>query len=239
MGERQAAEADFQEAVEVAGDDEETSHERAIIERAKADSGTPAITDLKQEVREMRREAIEGNLYNVHKATRKRPKDMDDSMRELFHPGLVAHQNVKVAKFNKRKQIRGLEPGEKAIPVSPRIGPYEVKHPIYGSKNYFWCSCGLSSKQPFCDRSHVGTEFNPLKFSLDEACESMWMCGCKKSTNAPFCDGDTCKRLLLDQSLKGAGRRYQYIPEQEGVIYAGEESTGSPGESQQSSSNGQ
>lgn len=102
--------------------------------------------------------------------------------------------------------MRGLFPGETAIPVSPKIGPYEVKDPIYGAKNYYWCTCGMSNKQPFCDSSHKGTKFQPLKFSLDEECKSMHLCGCKKSTNAPFCDGDTCVRLMDDKSLRKAGK---------------------------------
>jgi len=72
---------------------------------------------------------------------------------------------------------------------------------MFGSKNYFWCSCGLSAKQPFCDSSHVGTNFKPLKFSLDEKASTMHLCGCKLSSNAPFCDTVTCAKLLRGESI--------------------------------------
>ncbi len=53
---------------------------------------------------------------------------------------------------------------------------------------YFWCSCGKSAKQPFCDGSHKGTSFRPVKTEIPEPKKVAW-CGCKKSSNAPFCDG--------------------------------------------------
>ena len=64
---------------------------------------------------------------------------------------------------------------------------------MFGSKNYHWCSCGMSKKQPFCDsRSHRGTKFRPLTFNLDERVSRIHICGCKLSSQAPFCDGVTC-----------------------------------------------
>lgn len=54
--------------------------------------------------------------------------------------------------------------------------------------DYWWCACGQSKKQPFCDGSHKGTEFTPKKFSVTQA-ETKRLCGCKHSKNAPFCDG--------------------------------------------------
>lgn len=53
---------------------------------------------------------------------------------------------------------------------------------------YFWCSCGESSNQPYCDGSHKGTEFTPVMEVVEEDKKVFW-CGCKHSGNAPFCDG--------------------------------------------------
>lgn len=54
--------------------------------------------------------------------------------------------------------------------------------------DYRWCACGLSKDQPFCDGSHKGTAFLPVKFTLDRA-QTVWLCGCKHSRDQPFCDG--------------------------------------------------
>ncbi len=54
--------------------------------------------------------------------------------------------------------------------------------------NYYWCACGKSNKQPFCDGSHKGSEFSPVKTEINEEKQVAW-CACKHSTSAPFCDG--------------------------------------------------
>ncbi|MFO7653457.1 MAG: CDGSH iron-sulfur domain-containing protein [Candidatus Krumholzibacteriia bacterium] len=53
---------------------------------------------------------------------------------------------------------------------------------------YFWCVCGESSAQPFCDGSHKGTGFRPQKFTVDEK-RRVALCQCKRTGNSPFCDG--------------------------------------------------
>lgn len=53
---------------------------------------------------------------------------------------------------------------------------------------YFWCACGLSKAQPFCDGSHKGTGLAPLKFEIGET-QEVWLCQCKQSCTKPFCDG--------------------------------------------------
>ena len=58
--------------------------------------------------------------------------------------------------------------------------------------SYYWCSCGKSAKQPFCDGSHKGSEFVPMKVEIAEAKKVAW-CGCKHSANKPFCDGAHAK----------------------------------------------
>ena len=53
---------------------------------------------------------------------------------------------------------------------------------------YWWCSCGKSTKQPFCDGSHKGSKFTPHKISIDET-KRVALCNCKHSGNNPYCDG--------------------------------------------------
>ena len=73
--------------------------------------------------------------------------------------------------------LKGRKAGDSAIVVE-----------VEKNKSYFWCSCGLSSKQPFCDGSHKNTEFSPVKFMADET-KKMFFCTCKQTDNQPFCDG--------------------------------------------------
>ena len=54
--------------------------------------------------------------------------------------------------------------------------------------DYGFCTCGRSKEQPFCDGSHQGTGFTPMKFTLEEG-RKVGLCGCKHSNNLPFCDG--------------------------------------------------
>lgn len=53
---------------------------------------------------------------------------------------------------------------------------------------YWWCACGSSKTQPFCDGSHAGTEFRPHKVEITDKRKVAW-CACKHSGNKPFCDG--------------------------------------------------
>ena len=54
--------------------------------------------------------------------------------------------------------------------------------------NYYWCACGKSAKQPFCDGSHKGSGITPKRFSVEKD-GTYYLCGCKHSKNQPFCDG--------------------------------------------------
>ena len=53
---------------------------------------------------------------------------------------------------------------------------------------YWWCRCGGSQNQPFCDGAHKGTEFTPLEFKLDQP-KRVALCQCKHTAGAPLCDG--------------------------------------------------
>lgn len=53
---------------------------------------------------------------------------------------------------------------------------------------YWWCACGRSSNQPFCDGSHKVTSFTPVKVEITEN-KKVAFCGCKHSNNKPYCDG--------------------------------------------------
>jgi CDGSH-type Zn-finger protein len=64
--------------------------------------------------------------------------------------------------------------------------PYGVD--VESGKSYFWCSCGQSKKQPFCDGSHSGTSFAPVKYEATES-KKVFFCGCKTTKNQPLCDG--------------------------------------------------
>lgn len=57
---------------------------------------------------------------------------------------------------------------------------------------YYWCSCGLSAKQPFCDGAHKGSAFVPVKVEIAEKKKVAW-CLCKHTANPPFCDGAHAK----------------------------------------------
>lgn len=59
---------------------------------------------------------------------------------------------------------------------------------LEAGKAYFWCACGRSAKQPFCDGSHKGTGFTPLKLE-PESVRKVFLCCCKQTGNPPFCDG--------------------------------------------------
>ena len=58
---------------------------------------------------------------------------------------------------------------------------------VEADKTYWWCACGLSKKQPFCDGSHKGTDVVPLRYEPDQAGQTQF-CVCKQTRTPPFCD---------------------------------------------------
>jgi CDGSH-type Zn-finger protein len=73
-----------------------------------------------------------------------------------------------------------------AEPVIAQKAPYPVE--VEEGKDYYWCACGRSSKQPFCDGSHKDTGMAPVKYTAEKT-GTVYFCGCKHSKKAPLCDG--------------------------------------------------
>ena len=71
-------------------------------------------------------------------------------------------------------------------PTVAQKSPYAVE--VVAGKTYYWCSCGKSKNQPFCDGSHQGSEFTPKAFEANES-KTVYFCGCKQSKNGALCDG--------------------------------------------------
>ena len=71
-------------------------------------------------------------------------------------------------------------------PVIAQTSPIPVD--VEEGKTYFWCACGRSKSQPFCDGSHKGTAFTPMKYQAEQD-SKVFFCCCKHSQNAPMCDG--------------------------------------------------
>jgi CDGSH-type Zn-finger protein len=64
--------------------------------------------------------------------------------------------------------------------------PYAVD--VEAGQTYYWCRCGRSQSQPFCDGSHQGTGFEPVAFNAEKT-GTVYLCGCKHTGDQPFCDG--------------------------------------------------
>jgi CDGSH-type Zn-finger protein len=71
-------------------------------------------------------------------------------------------------------------------PKIAQTAPFPVD--VEAGKSYFWCACGQSANQPFCDGSHKGSSFSPVKYTAEDS-RKVFFCGCKHSTKAPLCDG--------------------------------------------------
>jgi CDGSH iron-sulfur domain-containing protein 3 len=71
-------------------------------------------------------------------------------------------------------------------PMIAQKAPFPVE--VEAGKTYFWCACGKSAKQPFCDGSHKDTGLSPQKWTA-ETSKKVFFCGCKQSAKAPLCDG--------------------------------------------------
>ncbi|MEN0086944.1 MAG: glutamate synthase-related protein [Pseudomonadota bacterium] len=74
----------------------------------------------------------------------------------------------------------------KLVPIIAAKAP--AMSELEAGKSYFWCACGKSQNQPFCDGSHAGTDVSPLKFTAEKDGAAA-LCQCKATANGPFCDG--------------------------------------------------
>ena len=75
-------------------------------------------------------------------------------------------------------------------PIIAQKAPFPVE--VEAGKSYFWCACGKSASQPFCDGSHKDTGLTPVKYEATEA-KKVFFCGCKGSGNGVLCDGSHSK----------------------------------------------
>ena len=74
-------------------------------------------------------------------------------------------------------------------PVIAQKSPFVQKA---GAGTFWWCACGASKKQPFCDGAHKGTGFTPVKYDATET-KTAYFCACKHSANPVLCDGSHAK----------------------------------------------
>src|ERR1700722_5116768 len=99
------------------------------------------------------------------------------------HPLHFSHQRV--ADFGDNLSIVHSGDFSMSEPKIAQKGPYPVE--LQAGKSYFWCSCGLSANQPFCDGSHKTTDHTPVKFEATQS-GTAYLCGCKHTANPVFCD---------------------------------------------------
>lgn len=104
-----------------------------------------------------------------------------------------------------------------STPVVARPKPFLVT--VKAGRTYHWCACGRSSRQPFCDGSHKGTEFNPVMY-VAERDDELLFCGCKHTRDQPFCDGAHTNLpggSPLDDPDSPANRDIPVVTEREGA----------------------
>lgn len=71
-------------------------------------------------------------------------------------------------------------------PVIASREPYLVE--VEAGETYWWCACGRSQSQPWCDGSHEGTGIEPVEYKTERT-RKLWLCGCKHTARPPMCDG--------------------------------------------------
>ena len=86
------------------------------------------------------------------------------------------------------------------LPVVPKRGSYKIN--MEEGKTYFWCTCGRSETQPWCDGKHRGTEFKPYKFTWEEPDKKQSICGCKLNRDDRGAKCDRSHRLVDFENLE-------------------------------------
>ncbi len=97
------------------------------------------------------------------------------------------------------------------LPIIADVVPKKVS--VTEGEDYYFCTCGRSNKQPFCDGSHAGTNFKPKAFKAEKTGDA-YLCQCKHSGNLPFCDGSH-KQFSKEQIGKegpGASKNVGELP---------------------------
>ena len=72
-------------------------------------------------------------------------------------------------------------------------GPYEMGEPLVGS-TYLYCTCKKSKRSPFCDHSHLGTNHDPIEYTIARHCYNISLCMCREAKKLPICDGTCAKQ---------------------------------------------
>lgn len=74
------------------------------------------------------------------------------------------------------------------MPEAIIAGKQPIAADVEAGKDYYWCACGKSAKQPFCDGSHKGSGMVPLAYKADKT-GKVFFCACKQTKSPPMCDG--------------------------------------------------
>ena len=115
-------------------------------------------------------------------SARRARRDFRDRTAKLYSARARTRQGLRrgVAGNGRRREKQMSEPqigGRRPLPIN-----------VVAGESYWWCACGRSKSQPFCDGSHKGTEFRPQEWKAT-ANEEVWFCACKRSQHQPLCDG--------------------------------------------------
>ena len=148
---------------------------RSYLDAGWSEDGTPASDGA------ARLRPVHQGEPCVQSARRAR-RDLGDRAAELHPAGARAREGLRRSLAEDRSRRCGMSANSRnwrqpADPVNVEAG-----------KSYWWCACGRSKKQPFCDGSHKGTEFSPREFKAEKS-EEAWFCACKRTGKQPMCDG--------------------------------------------------